>query len=108
MRSPGVPVTTEIAVTGANCPFCFNDTIELLRAEPRVIAVEASIASHCFRIDHDGADVDRLALLVRQHLHGHDDSSDERVMVEIDAQLAELHCLHGHHHMSADHREERR
>lgn len=89
-------VTTEIDVTGANCPFCFNETMDRLRVEPGVVAVHGSTAEQCFRIDHDGVELDRLVSLVRQHLHGDDVSSDEHVMVEVDPRVAEQHCTHGH------------
>jgi hypothetical protein len=95
MSNHGAAVTTEIAVTGANCPWCFNDTIESLRAEPGVVAVHGSTTGQCLRVDHHAVDVDRLVAVVRQHLHAVDVSSSEQVMVEVDARAAELQCAHG-------------
>ena len=45
-------VTTELTVAGANCPWCFNETVELLRREPGVVSVDASMGGQCIRITH--------------------------------------------------------
>lgn len=96
MASQGV-TTTEIAVAGANCPWCFSDTVDLLRSEPGVVSVRGSIAGECIRVDHERVDVDRLIAVVRRNLHADDVSptSAEHVMVEVDARIAELRCTHG-------------
>jgi hypothetical protein len=88
------PTTTEITITGANCPWCFNDTIDLLRAQPGIVDVQATMSGQCLRIEHDGLAVDDLTALVRHHLHAADTSSNEAVMVEIDPHVAALHCSH--------------
>ncbi len=89
------PVTTEIAVVGADCTWCFNETLDALRVAPGVIAAHGSIAAQCFRIEHGGIDDDELLSLVRAHLHAEDISSSEHVMVEVDPKVVELHCTHG-------------
>lgn len=86
---------TEITVAGANCPQCLNETLDLLRAEPGVIGVHASITGQCLRVRHRGVDADRLLAVIRGHLHADDMSSVERVMVAVDPAVAELHCTHG-------------
>ena len=91
--------TTEISVVGANCPWCFNDTLDVLRGEPGVVSVAGSITGQCVRIEHRGVAVDRLLALVRGHLHADDRSSTEHVMVAVDPQVADLHCTH---HRSTD------
>jgi hypothetical protein len=87
-------VTTEISVVGANCPWCFNETVELLRGEPGVVSVSASIADSCMRIDHRGVATERLLGVVRGHLHADDATSAEHLMVAVDPRVAELHCAH--------------
>ena len=88
--------TTEITVVGANCPWCFNDTLDSLRSEPGVVQATGSMAGQCLKIDHNnGIDVDRLMTVVRQHLHGVDRSSADQVMVEVELRVAEFHCSHG-------------
>lgn len=87
---------TEIVVAGANCPWCLNETLDLLRGEPGVVAVDANIAGQCVRVRHHDVAVERLLAVIRGHLHADDTSSAEHVMVEIDPQVAELHCAHRH------------
>lgn len=88
--------TTEIDIAGANCPWCFNETLDRLRAEPGVVDARASMRGQCLRIEHRGLPTQALVDLVRRHLHGAALSSSEPVMVEIDAHEAALHCTHGH------------
>ncbi|HEX5946171.1 MAG TPA: hypothetical protein VFY82_07835 [Acidimicrobiales bacterium] len=90
-------VTTEIDIAGANCPFCFNETLDRLRAEPGVVDAHASMNGQCLRIAHSGLPTGALVDLVRRHLHGVERSSAETVMVEVDAHEAALHCTHRHH-----------
>lgn len=86
---------TEIAVAGANCPWCLNETLDVLRREPGVVSVAADLGGPCLRIEHDGPSVERLLALIRDHLHAESTSSFEQVMVAVDPQVAELHCSHG-------------
>jgi hypothetical protein len=85
---------TEISVVGANCPWCFTDTLDALRREPSVVSAAASLAGQCIRVEHHGAAPERLLDVVREHLHGDGLASMEQVMVAVDPQLAELHCTH--------------
>lgn len=95
MSTAGDVNTTEISVAGANCPWCFNETLDALRAEPGVVAVHGTIGGQCLRVDHTEVATDRLVSIVRQRLHADDISSTEHVMVQIDAGAATLHCTHG-------------
>jgi hypothetical protein len=45
-------------------------------------------------VRHHDIAVERLLAIIRGHLHADDTSSGEHVMVEIDPQVAELHCTH--------------
>jgi hypothetical protein len=85
---------TEIAVVGANCPWCLNETIDLLRDEPGVVAVDSDMTDQCLRVRHRGVALDRLLEVVRGHLHAQALASTERVMVEVDPEIAALHCTH--------------
>jgi len=87
-------VTTEITVVGANCPWCFNETVEMLRCEPGVNEVTASIGTSCLCVEHHGVAIDRLLAVVRGHLHADEVTSGEHVMVAVDPLVAELHCAH--------------
>lgn len=97
MSSHAAVSTTEISVAGANCPWCFNDTIDSLRAEPGVVTVHGSISTGCLSIEHDGADEGRLIAVVSRNLHGEAVYASEHVMVEVAPQVADLHCGHGGH-----------
>jgi hypothetical protein len=88
--------TTEISVEGANCPWCFNDTLDVLRSEPGVVSAAASIAGQCLRVEHRDVPIDRLLAVVRGSLHADDTTSTEHVMIAIDPHVADLHCTHRH------------
>jgi hypothetical protein len=88
--------TTEISVAGANCPWCFNETIDLLRREPGVVSVDATIAGQCLRVAHYDVAIERLVTVVRGHLHADETSSAEHVMGAVDPRVADLHCMHRH------------
>jgi hypothetical protein len=92
--APAGQTTTEIEVDGANCPWCFNDTLDVLRRTPGVRAVGGSITGHCVRVVHDGLAVDDLVELVSRHLHADGAFSAEHVMVAVDPRVADLHCTH--------------
>lgn len=94
MPAETVVTTTEITVPGANCSWCLNETLDLLRAEPGVSAAVADIGRQCLIIDHDDIAVDRLLAVIRGHLHAEDMTSAERVMVAVDPHVAELRCTH--------------
>jgi hypothetical protein len=96
------PTTTEIAVAGANCPWCFNDTLDVLRRTPGVRAVDGSITGQCVRVVHDGLATDELVELVRRHLHADGTYAAEHVMVAVDPRVADLHCTH---HPGTEHQE---
>lgn len=91
-------IVTEIAVTGANCSWCFNETVERLRCEPGVVAVDASITGQCLHVRHHDVAVDRLLEVIRGHLHANDLSTLERVMDEVEPAVVALHCHHHEHH----------
>jgi len=82
---------SEISVEGANCPWCFNETIDRLRVEPGVEAVTGSLTAQCLRVDHDGIAIDSLLELVGAHLHAEEVSATEHVMVRVRPHTA-VHC----------------
>ena len=87
--------TTRIDVTGANCPWCFNDVMDRLRADPAVVSVRGSIATHLLVVEHGGADDERLLALVQRNLHVDARGSSEHVMAAVDPSVTELpgpHC----------------
>lgn len=87
--------TTEIAVDGANCPVCFNETLVALRLHPGVVVASGSLTDQCVRIEHDGADVDQLLALVRTHLHSDVLAAREQAMGPVDPRVTHAGCTHG-------------
>lgn len=83
---------TEMSIEGANCPWCFNETIDCLRAEPGVEAVAGSLTDQCLLIDHDDIDVDSLLSLVAAHLHAEEVWATEHVMVQVKPHPTDLCC----------------
>src|SRR3546814_3530033 len=63
-------ITTEIDIAGANCPWCFNETLDRLRAEPGVVDARASMRGQCLRIEHRGLPTQALVGLDRRNRHG--------------------------------------
>jgi len=102
-ESTPATATTEIAVPGGNCPWCFNDTLDALRAQPGVVSVTASMTGQCLRVEHAGADVQALLDTVHEHLHGAELASAEPVMVEVVPMVSEDLCRH-HREADAGHR----
>jgi hypothetical protein len=89
-----VMLTTEMRIEGANCPYCLNEAIDRLRHEPGVHGVHASSTDGCLVVEHEGIDQDRLIGIATEQLHGTAVSSNETVMLHVDASVAELHCRH--------------
>ncbi len=85
---------TEVAIDGADCSYCLNETLELLRAMTGVRSVEASSTSHCLVVDHDDIDLDALVAAMHQHLHGVGTSGTEIVMTEVGPTVRLLGCSH--------------
>lgn len=86
---------TELRVAGANCPQCFNATLDALRDCAGVQSVRGSTMSACLAIDHDdGVDLPDLLESVRGLLHGVGQSSAEVVMVSVEPLVVDLHCTH--------------
>ena len=46
---------TSLRIDGANCPTCFNETLDALAHLDGVRAVHGSFAGPCIEIDHDAA-----------------------------------------------------
>ena len=60
---------TSLQIDGANCPTCFNETLEAIAALEGVRRVHGSIAGPCIEIDHD-VPMETITAAIRTHLHG--------------------------------------
>ncbi len=86
---------TSLRVDGANCPNCFNETLDELATVDGVLAVHGSLDGPCIEIEHEGADMDVVAATIRNRLHGIEMYSNEVRMVPL--VITELTAC-AHHH----------
>lgn len=90
---------TSLRIDGANCPNCFNETLDALALVEGVRGVHGSIDGPCIEIDHDDAALDVIVGTVRNRLHGIEVFSNEIRMVPLDP-VATSTCIH---HRDAPH-----
>ena len=85
---------TSLRIDGANCPICFNETLDDLARIDGVRGVHGSLAGPCIEVDHDN-DVafDVITGTVRNRLHGVEMYSNEIRMVPLDP-VTIATCLH--------------
>jgi copper chaperone CopZ len=88
---------TSLDLTGANCPYCFQDTLAGLTRIEGVSNVHGSMGGSCIVIDHDDeVTVDALVELIHGHLHGVQKFSNEIEMVSVDLSPLARSCVHSH------------
>ena len=74
---------TSLQIDGANCPTCFNETLEAIAALDGVRRVHGSIAGPCIEIDHD-VPMETITAAIRTHLHGVEMFANEIRMVPLE------------------------
>jgi regulator of cell morphogenesis and NO signaling len=74
---------TSLRIDGANCPTCFNETLDDLAHLDGVQRVHGSIAGPCIEIDHD-APIEAIERTIRNRLHGVEMFSNEIRMVPLE------------------------
>jgi regulator of cell morphogenesis and NO signaling len=85
---------TSLRIDGANCPTCFNETVEALAHIDGVSAVHGSVAGPCIEIDHDGVTIDVITETIRNHLRGIEMFSNETEMVALEPVEISVDCPH--------------
>ena len=75
---------TSLQIDGANCPTCFNETLDDLAHIDGVRTVHGSLAGPCIEIDHDDVALNVIAGAIRNRLHGVEMFSNEIRMVPLD------------------------
>lgn len=88
------PMRTTLRIDNANCPNCFNDTVDQLTRLDGVRAVHGSMAVGTIDIDHDHVALDDLIGVVRDHLHGIEMFANEIRMVPLEPSLSPTICAH--------------
>ena len=76
---------TSLRVDGANCPVCFNETLDDLAHLDGVRAVHGSIDEPCIEIDHDDVvALDAIAATIRNRLHSVEMFANELKMMPVE------------------------
>lgn len=84
---------TSVRIDGANCPTCFNETIDALARLDGVHRVQGSFAGPCIEIDHDGV-LAAIDSTIRSRLHGVEMYANEIRMVPLEPVPLTSTCRH--------------
>ncbi len=87
---------TSLRIDGANCPTCFNDTLDDLANLDGVRSVHGSFAGPCIEIDHD-TELETIAGAIRNRLHGIEMFGNEVRMVPLEPVTLTTTCDHHRH-----------
>jgi regulator of cell morphogenesis and NO signaling len=85
---------TTLRIDGANCPTCFNETLEDLARLDGVRSVHGSFAGPCIEVTHDVA-LDAITDAIRNRLHGIEMFANEIRMVPLEPVTTST-CAHHH------------
>ena len=87
---------TTLRIDGANCPTCFNETLDDLTRLDGVRSVQGSVAGPCIEIDHQ-VEIEVITAAIRNRLHGIEMFANEIRMVSVEPVLLSTTCtLHRH------------
>ena len=84
---------TTLRIDGANCPTCFNETLDDLARLDGVRSVHGSLAGPCIEVDHDVA-LETVTGAIRNRLHGIEMFSNEVRMVPVEPVAMSTACTH--------------
>lgn len=84
---------TTLRIDGANCPTCFNQTLDDLARLDGVRSVHGSVAGPCIEVDHDVA-LEAITAAVRNRLHGIEMFANEVRMVPLEPMVMSMACTH--------------
>ncbi len=85
---------TSIVVKGANCPNCFNETLENLNNLDVVQSVHGSFSGPCIEVEHSEGALDLINKTIREGLHGIELYADEAQMVNLEPVALSISCTH--------------
>jgi regulator of cell morphogenesis and NO signaling len=86
---------TTLRIDGANCPTCFNETLEDLARLDGVRSVHGSVAGPCIEVEHDVA-LEAITDAIRNRLHGIEMFANEVRMVPLEPVAMSTTCAHRH------------
>jgi regulator of cell morphogenesis and NO signaling len=84
---------TSVRIDGANCPTCFNETLDALAQLDGVRRVHGSFAGPCIEIDHD-IPLETIDTTIRGRLHGVEMFANEIRMVPLEPIALATTCVH--------------
>ena len=84
---------TSLRIDGANCPTCFNQTLDALAALEGVHDVHGSFAGPCIEVEHE-CSLDAISATVRNRLHGIEMFANEIRMVPLEPVAEPNACIH--------------
>lgn len=84
---------TSLRIEGANCPTCFNETLDALGRLDGVRSVRGSLAGPCIEVDHD-VEIEVITGLIRDRLHGIEMFANEIRMVPLEPVELAVTCSH--------------
>jgi regulator of cell morphogenesis and NO signaling len=85
---------TSLRIEGANCPSCFNETLDALTRLPGIKAVRGSFSGPCIEIDHDDVGLEAITGTIRSHLRGVEMFSSEVRMIPLVPVALSVTCVH--------------
>ena len=86
-------VHTSLRIDGANCPTCFNQTLDDLAGLPGVRLVQGSFAGPCIDVIHD-VPLEAITAVVRNRLRGIEMFANEVRMVPLEPSAEPGACVH--------------
>lgn len=84
---------TSVRIEGANCPTCFNETLDALAHLDGVRRVRGSFAGPCIEVDHD-IPLETIGSTIRSRLHGVEMFANEIRMVPLEPAPLGTTCAH--------------
>jgi len=89
---------TTLKIDGANCPTCFNETLDDLTKLDGVRSVHGSVAGPCIEIEHEAeAELEVINRTIRNRLHGIEMFANEIRMVPLEPVVLSTTCtIHRH------------
>lgn len=88
--------TTEMNIEGANCSFCLNETLDVLRSQEGVESASVSAVDGCLVVESHDVDQRVLVDIAAANLHGIATWGDEAEMIGIKPTIVQTHCPHRH------------
>ena len=86
--------TERIDITGADCSWCLNESLDAVRALEGVSSVRSSISGGCVEVEHDLAEVAPVLEVLRRGLRGSDLSTNEAQLVAVEPSVQRGCCSH--------------